>query len=484
MLRHVLYLLIPLTFPLIVEAQDAEGPWTLSQAVAYAQENNLQVRRLNNTTELASIDVRQGRTGRLPTLSGGTGVNLQLGRTIDPTTNTFEAQNILSQGYQLQGAVTIYNGGLIKNNLRRAELDLQAAETDARVTANDIALQVANSYLTILLTQEQLANARTQLTLTTEQLENTDAQIRAGSVPAGQRYDLIAQQAADQRTVVELDNQVRLAKLDLQLLLELDPRADFEIATPVRDLAEEELFTDYQLNNVLDAARQTQPTIRAAELRRSAAVVGKEIARSGLRPFVQLFANVNTNYSNLGRDFNNPDESEAQLVQGPPIPVVIDGTNSTLSTFSQTGVVFPRLGYVDQLDQNFGQSIGLNVSIPIYSQNRNRLDVERAEVQRLGAEIEMEQAENQLRSDVERALGDLRAARETYRAARVSVEAAENAYKITQRSYSAGAANSLDLVTASNQLEQARVEFTRTKYQLIFNREVIQFYLGEGLRLD
>ena len=136
------------------------------------------------------------------------------------------------------------------------------------------------------------------------------------------------------------------------------------------------------------------------------------------------------------------------------------------------------------MDQNFGQSIGLNVSIPIYSQNRNRLDVERAEVQRLGAEIEMEQAENQLRSDVERALGDLRAARETYRAARVSVEAAENAYKITQRSYSAGAANSLDLVTASNQLEQARVEFTRTKYQLIFNREVIQFYLGEGLRLD
>lgn len=483
MLRRTRYLLIPLVLPFFVNAQSADE-WTLARAVSYAQENSLQVRRLGNQTELAEINVRQSRNNRLPTLSAGTGVNLQLGRTIDPTTNTFEAQNIFSQGYQVQGAVTIYNGGFIRNTLRQAELDLQAAETDARVTANDVALQVANSYLTILLTREQLANARAQLQLTDEQLENTEAQIRAGSVPAGQRYDLIAQQAANQRTVVELENQVRLAKLDLQLLLELDPSPDFEVATPVRDLAEEELFRDYELEQVLNAATQTQPTIRAAELRRSSAAVQKDIARSGLRPTVQLFANINTNYSNLGKDFENPDVSNVELVQGPPVPVIINGEEASLSTFSQTGLVFPNLGYIDQLDQNFGQSFGLNVSVPIYNRNTNRLNVERAEVQRLGAEIEMEQARNQLRSDVERALGDLRAARETYRAAQVSQEAAENAYEITQRRYEAGAANSLDLVTATNRLEQARVEFTRTKYQLIFNREVIQFYLGEGLSLN
>ncbi|MCP9236045.1 TolC family protein [Lewinella sp. JB7] len=482
-MRNGVYLFITLLIPVWTIAQDS-GPWTLSRAVIYAQENNLQVRRLDNTTELARINLQQSRNSRLPTLSGGTGVNLQLGRTIDPTTNSFEAQNIFSQGYQLQGGVTLYNGGLIRNQLRQAELDLQAAETDARITGNDVALLVANSYLTILLTREQLNNARAQLELTNEQLSNTDAMIRAGSAPAAQRYDIVAQQAANQRSVVELENQVRLALLDLQLLLELDPRADFEIATPVRDLEETQLLADYDLQEVLNAARQTQPTIRAAELRRSAAEVERDIARAGLRPSVQLYANVNTNYSNLGRDFENPDLSGVEIVQGPPVPVIINGEESTLSTFSQTGVVFPNLGYIDQLNRNFGQSIGINVSVPIYNQNRNKLNVQRAEVQRLGANIEVEQAENQLRSDVERALGDLRAARETYRAAQISQEAAQNAYDIAQRRYNAGAANSLDLVTASNRLEQARVEFTRTKYQLIFNREVIQFYLGEGLSLN
>jgi outer membrane protein len=482
-MRFSYSLLIILLTPCLLPAQSADE-WTLERAVMYARENSIQVRQLDNATELARLDLQQARNNRLPTFNGGTGLNLQLGRTIDPTTNTFEVQNILSQGYQIQGALTIYNGGLVRSSLRQAEIDLEAARTDALVEGNNVGLQVANSYLTILLTREQLANARAQLELTTEQLTNTDAQIRAGSLPAAQRYDIVAQQAANSRSVVELENQLRLAKLDLQLLLLLEPSDDFEVITPVRDLEEDILLSSYDLQEVLRAAQQTQPTIRAAELRRSAAVVGKDVARAGLLPTLSLFANVNTNFSNIARDFNNPDESAVEIVPNDPVPVLIDGQEIEIVTFGQTGVVFPKLGYGAQLDRNFGQSFGVNLNVPIYNQNRNRLNVQRAEVQRLGAEIQMDQARNQLRSDIERALGDLRAAQETYRAAQISQEAAENAYEIAQRRYEAGAANSLDLITATNRLEQARVEFTRTKYQLLFNREVIQFYLGEGLSLD
>ena len=53
----------------------------------------------------------------------------------------------------------------------------------------------------------------------------------------------------------------------------------------MRDFEESVLFSDYDLDEVLNAARQTQPTIRAAELRRSSAEVQKDIARSGLLPY-------------------------------------------------------------------------------------------------------------------------------------------------------------------------------------------------------
>ena len=477
------YFLLALFAPAWIGAQ-SDTEWTLSEAVTYARENSLQVRRLNNNTEVSRLNLQQNRNNRLPTLNGGTSVNLLLGRSIDPTTNTFEAQNIFSQGYQLQGGVTLYDGGSLRNSIRQSEIDLEAAVTDAEVAANDVSLLVANSYLTILLTQEQLANARTQLELIDSQLVITDAQIRAGSLPAAQRYDLVAQQASNQRTVVDLENQVQLALLDLQLLLELDPDNEFSIVNPVQDFDESTLFTDYDLQEVLNAARQTQPTIRAAELRRTSADVAKDIARAGLRPTLQLFANLSTNYSSIAKDFNNPDASNVELVQGPAVPVVIAGEETTLSTFNQTGVVFPNLPYFNQLDQNFSQSVGMSLSVPIYNQNRNRINVQRAELQRLGADIEVAQAENQLRSDIERALGDLRAARQTYRAAEISLDAAQRAYEVADRRFGAGAANSLDLTTAANRLEQARTEFTRSKYQLIFNREVIQFYLGQDLSLN
>ncbi|NJC27264.1 TolC family protein [Neolewinella antarctica] len=467
-----------------LSAQDASGPWTLERAVDYAFDNNLQVRRLDNTTEIVELQRRQAKNARLPTLDGSTNVGLQLGRTIDPTTNTFLQQTIGFQNYRLQGNVLLYNGGRIKNGLVQAELDLAAAKTDALVTRNNIGLQVANSYLTIVLVQEQLSNARAQLDLVENQLSNTEKLINAGAVASAQRFDLVAQVAANQRTIVELENQVVLGKLSLQILLELDPDDDFDIATPELNPTEEQLFQEYDLQEVMTSARNTQPTIRAAELRQKSAEMELDLAKGGMRPTVSLFGNLNTNYSSVSKDFQNPDDSNLEVVQGPDLPVVINGEPGTIAQFSQSGLIFPNLSYVDQLDRNFGQSVGAVLNVPIYNRGTNKLNVQLAEVQRLNAGLDIEQARNQLRNDVQLALADLRAARQSYRASEVSFEASEAAFENTDRLFRAGATNSLDVVTATNRLDQARTELTRSKFQLIFNRQVIEFYLGRGLTLD
>lgn len=458
--------------------------WTLERAVSYAYDNNLQVQRLNNFAAISEIQKQQAKNSRLPTVSGSSNIGLQLGRTIDPTTNTFDQQTIGFQGYQINAGVTLYNGGRIKNSLRQAELSQAAAETDAKVTRNSVGLQVANSYLTIVLLKEQLVNAQAQLELVQSQLANTDKLINAGALPPAQRFDLQAQEAASRQNIVTLENQITIGKVALQLLLELEPSDDFEIATPELDPEEELLFQDFTIEEVMQSAKITQPTIQAAQFRQEAAAVGLDLAKSGLRPTVSLFGNINTNFSSVARDFNNPDLSGVQVVEGPPVPVVINGEAATISQFNQSGIVFPNLGYFSQLDRNFGQSLGASIQIPIYSQGRNKMNIQIAEIQRINAGLDISQAENQLRNDVALAMTDLRGARQAYRASQVSLEASQAAYDNTSRLYKAGAANSLDLVTATNRLDQARTDFTQAKFQLIFNRQVIQFYLGRGLSLE
>lgn len=486
-MRHATLSVFFLTLSCGLFAQSSDT-WTLQRAVDYALTNNLQVRQLNNITELSELSLQSAKANRLPTLNASSNVGLQLGRTIDPTTNTFDQQTIGFQGYTISGGITLYNGGLIKKGIMQAEVDLAAAKMDSKVTGNNIGLQVASGYLNIVLFEEQLKNARAQLSLSDEQLANTDRLIKAGALPAAQRFDLLAQQAAATRSVVELENQVITATLGLKILLELDYNAAFDVATAAINPSEAVLFEDYDLEEVFLAARNTQPTIAAAELRRESANLGTDLVKGNFLPTVSLFGSLNTNYSSVARDFTNPiGGTLPEFEFGAPIPVQIDGMDALLSELVAVGgsaPSFANLGYFNQLDRNFGQSVGASVSIPIYSQGRKKINLQNARVQQENAALDVTRAQNTLRNDVQLAINNVRAAQQSYRAAEVSQEAAQAAYDNAQRRFRAGTANSFDLITSTNQLEQARNEFTRSKYQLIFNRQVIRFYLGQGFTLE
>lgn len=487
LMRHTTLLLLLLFIAGGLSAQ-SDDRWTLERAVEHALANNLQVRQLDNTAELTRLSLDRAKSLRMPNLSASTNVGAQFGRTIDPTTNTFDQQTIGFQGIQLNGGITLFQGGRIKNGIRQAELDYAAAKMDAKITSNNIGLQVANGYLNVVLFKEQLKNAEAQLQLTTDQLANTDALIEAGALPAAQRFDLLAQQAAAQRSVIDLENQVATAELGLKILLELDYNVPFEVVTPNINMSDEQLFENYVIEEVFLAARTTQPTVLAAELRKESTNLNTQLAKGQYLPTVSLFGSVSTNYSTAAKDFANPTGGEPPEFQfGTPVPVQINGMEASLATLEPVGgtsPTFPTLGYGNQLDRNFGQSLGASINVPIYSQGRKKIDLQNARIQQDNAQLGVQQAENNLRNDVQLAMNNLMGAQQAYRAAETSMEAAQAAYDNAQRSFRAGTANSFDLVTTTNQLDQARTELTRTKYQLIFNRQVIRFYLGQGLSFE
>lgn len=455
--------------------------WTLEKSVAYALQNNLQVKQFDVQQLQSEAQLKADRLSRLPNLSAGAGYGIQLGRTIDPTTNSFEQQNITFSNLSVNAQAIIYNGGRINNSIKQSKLDAQAARLEKQATANDVALDVANAYLTVLLAREQLANSRAQLALTDNQLEQTEAGIRAGSLPESQRFDLLAQQAANRRSVVEFENQVRLGLVNLQLVMLLEPKDDFNIITPNLEVTDRDLVQDYSFEEVFMAAQQTQPDLKAAELRSNSAALSENIARSGYLPTLSIGASLNSNYSSLGRTV---DTSNVSFEPGPAVPVLINDVPVSLSQFQVTGIEFRDKPYFDQIEENFGQAVSLNLNIPLFSQGRNDFAVQQAKLQKLNTDIQYQQAENTLRNEVIRALTDLRGAREAYNAAETSLDASQQSYDVTNRRYDLGAANNLELLTATNRLDQARIEKTRAKYQLLFNQQVIEFYLGQPLRLE
>ncbi|MBK8563852.1 MAG: TolC family protein [Saprospiraceae bacterium] len=89
----------------------------------------------------------------------------------------------------------------INNTIKQGKINLKAAEQDAASSFNDIALSIANAYLNILLSEEQLENA-TGAGAFQQQLDQTDKRIAAGTLPINDRLDVLAQIANDEQAIV------------------------------------------------------------------------------------------------------------------------------------------------------------------------------------------------------------------------------------------------------------------------------------------
>jgi len=460
-------------------AQAQSKRWTLRECIEYAQQNNLQLKQAQYQIRTSELNKKENQFSRLPNLNVNARGGYQFGRTIDPTTNTFDNQRIGFNSYSLDAAVTLYNGGLINRSVEQNELNIRANRLQADATANDIALNVASAYLSILLAEEQLTNARANLRLSKEQLDQTDKLIRAGSVPENDRLDIVSQIARNEQAIIDAQNQVAINYLNLKQLMQLDPNEEFKILRPeFIEMPDDIDPSTLRLAEVYEVAVQAQPQIRAADLRMKSAKVGEDIARSGFLPSLSLFANLNSNFSTA---FSQP---IVEVVQSPPQPAIINGEEATVSFFSPTPVDFEQIDFTDQIDQNFGQVVGLNLTVPIYSRHRNQINLERARLNTLNTEVENEQQKQQLKVNVQRAIADTKASFKSMKAAEEAAEAAEAAYENAQRRFDLGAINTLELTTARTTLDQARVDLIRSKYQYIFNLKTVDFYLGKTLTLD
>jgi len=478
-MQRLFVLFLTLTIGGALTSTQAQEVWSLQRCIEYAQQNNILLKQAAFNIRNAELTIKQNKFERLPSVNGSISGGVQFGRTIDPTTNSFENQTIGSNRLSLDIGLPIYSGGQISNSIKQSEINLEVAKLNAEVTANDLALQIANAYLNILLAEEQLENALKRIALSQEQLDQTDKRIAAGTLPEVDRLDFVAQIAADRQNAIQFENQATLNYLTLKNLLQLEPDVEIRIEEPevVMPAVSPENFG---FPEIYAQALQTQPQIEANELQEKSAALDIELSKAGFLPTVSFFGSLNSNFSTRAIDqFATTNDFQ----QSAPIPAVIDGEPTQISFFERVRVMDEVL-YFEQIDQNFGQSIGLSINLPIYNRHRNILQMERARLGVLNQEVTTTQEKLQLRNDVQQAIASAQASKRSLEAAELSLQAAQAAFDNAQRRFDLGTINSLEYTTARNTLDQAQVELTRSKYEYLFNIKIVEFYQGKQLTLD
>jgi outer membrane protein len=457
----------------------AQETWSLQRCVQHALDNSLLIRQAQLTEELARVTLNQSKQERFPSLNANAGAGLNFGRVINPATNNFETENSLFSNIGASSGVMLFQGGMITNSIRQAQVELEASSEDIRQTQNDLALQVALSYLSVLFATENLQNAEATLELTQQQLDQLEKMIAAGTVPANDRYDIVAQIALDEQSVVQFENDREVNLLGLKQLLLLDPEYDMVLERPDVDLDGLEAFETYSLTTVYEAALRSQPQIKAQDLRVRSAQLGESIAKANLMPRLSLSGSIGTNYSDLGKTVTG-----YETLRIPTPGVFINGQSALFEVEREVATGFENTSLFDQFDNNLGYGISVGLQIPIYNNNAARASVARARIGYTQQEIASEQVHQTLKTDIQNALAAARSAREALDASERAFDAAEIAYSNAEKRFALGSLNNYDFISARSRLDASRVNRTIAKYDYLFRAKVIEYYLGRGLTLD
>jgi outer membrane protein len=458
----------------------SQKKWDLRECVAYAVANNITVKQSQVQQRLSEVQYLLNKSAALPTFNSNNSGGLQLGRSIDPVTNQFTNQQIGFANMQLQGGITLFNWFAIKNAKAAARLTADANYQATEKLKDDISLNVANAYLTALLSGEQIEIAEATVAQTRQQLSDTRKRVNAGSLPELNAVQLEAQLATDSATLITAQNTRQLNLLQLKALLYLDPAAPFDIASPAVETIPVESFAELQPDVVYQMAVRIQPQLIANDLRVKAADKNIAAARGNMYPTISAFGNVQTSFSTANKiPFGTPVISFNQGVSY----IDVNGTSYFINSPTIKYNSFNTVGFVDQFTDNFRQSIGVSLQIPILNGRQARSTWERAKLDRQNAVLQTTVDSLTLKQNIYQAYVGAVSAFQTYQSRKKAVEASQYAYDLGKKRFDIGLLPTFDLLILSTTLQQAKINVVAAQYDYVFRMKVLEFYKGRGLKL-
>ena len=421
----------------------AQEPWTLSGCIAYAYQNNIQLKQQSLGVEVARNNLNQSKLGLLPSLNSGLSESFRFGRSVDPLTYEFTTENSTGASVYISAGVELFKGLQNLHTVQKNEIDLKKNIADLDKAKNDLALNIARLYLQILFNEELHDVTVQQVEITRQQVNRTRILVDAGSLPKGDYLDIQAQLATEELNEINTRNQLTLSYLDLAQALDLKDPDQFKVQRPTFETfaVNDHLGT---VNEVYQAALGVLPEVKSADLNLQSLEKSLLIARGRMSPSLSMSTSYGTGYSDMLKDF-------------------ITGQTMALK---------------DQLDYTSQTSFGFDLSIPIFNGWSTRTSIKNARLAVAGGKYQLETIHNQLLKEIQQAFADASASLEKFKATTKSVSALEESFRYAEQKYNIGMLTTLDYNVAKNNLTKAQSDLLQAKYNYIFNTRILDFYRG------
>jgi outer membrane protein len=465
----------------------AGDKWDLRKCVEYALEHNISVKQADLQSRFSALDLKQSKASQLPSFNFNSSAGNSFGLSENPTTGILENNSFFNVGAQLQSQVTLFNWFSKRNNIQANRLAYEADVEQTKKVQNDIALNVAVAYLQILLAKEQINLSKIQVQQTVAQLESTQKQVDAGKLPELNAAQLEAQLANDSSSLITAEASSQQFILQLKALLNLDAAVSFDVETPPIEAIPVEGLGELQPESVYESALKNLPQQKVNDLRIQSALKSVAVARAAMFPTISAFGGLDSRYVHFKKT-----EVFNQVLTGyttTPFRASAGGGtyyNVEQPVFQNGTTVIDYIksdNFSQQFRNNFGQNIGIGLSVPIFNARSARSGWDRSKLTVKDLELTKEQSDQQLKQDIYKAYIDATAAIQKFSANRKGVQTSQKAYDFASKRYELGLLSTYELLNAQNTLQTAKTQLLYAQYDYVFKIKLLEFYKGQGLKL-
>ena len=420
----------------------AQKKWTMQECIDYAMANNISLKKSSLQRMSTNEDLQSSKAQLLPSLNFSTSQNLNyrpwptagMSTVVDGRAMAGVDKVYYNGSYSLNGNWTVWNGNRNHNQVTLNDVAEQAAAEDSIVKARSLEEQLALLFVRILYSKEAVKVSEKTLEASKVNENRGMEMYRVGSLSKAALSQLTSQRAQDEYNLVQSESNVRNYKRQLKALLQITDEDEFDVvATQATESMALQPIPSVQ--SVYEAAVENRPEIKRARLSVESANIQRRIATAQYLPTVTLNASATSNHSSQN--------------------------NNAWGT---------------QLKNGFNVGGGFSVNVPIFDRREARTAVNKANIQKQQALLDIRDKETTLYSTISDFWIQAYNNQQQYKSAKVSTESAQTSYDLLSEQFQVGLKNIVELQEGKTRLLTAQQSELQAKYTTIYCIKMLEFY--------
>ncbi len=421
---------------------------TFQNCLDLALKNNLELKSAINAELIAKTQYRSSYGKLLPNIYGTAENKNSWGRDVDPNSNLFVNTDIKNYVGYINASYNLFAGFTTLNTIKFTKQEYLMSQSNVQKVENEITIQLAERFITILYLQEIIAANEKQLESSQKQLEMVQLKFESGSIAEGEVFKIKSQKASEELTLITNQNHLTDNLVGLKQLMNLPYEKEIILIKPILQL---DTTVDVAQNpyDLIKQAVDLHPSFAMSKFREKKARAALALARASRYPVLSMRAQYGTQYTKT--DYEDDEED--------------------------------LLDFKEQISNNEVNIFRLNLVIPIFSQLDNHSKIKTSRILYKQSKIETQIKQNELSKEVLKAITDTKSSLKRSEASAKAFEFSEKSYQADALKFELGKINTNELNITKSTYNYSQAQLIQSKYELLYNNALIKFYLGEKFSL-